>query len=283
MELKAAAPADRFLRGRPRQRRSSRRVFRLLLRSASAVAGLGALVAAGFWTAAAAGRAPELMVHRIWVEGNERLSDGEILQLMDITEGANILTLDLGDLKKRLLRSAWIKEVDLTRVLPATLILRITERIPVGIAVLDELYLMADDGTILDQLAPHYDVEELVLVRGLSGSAGASRLDPEKARLAGRLAARLMMDSRLAALVSELDVHRGSRREGVIELNLRQPAITVAVSEEDMVEQLHGFLPLAHGILDRYPGASRVDLRFRNRMILTMDDLDSSWRGGEPF
>ena len=283
MALKGTASADRFLRGRLRQRRSSRRVYRLWLRWGSALVGLAALVATGFWVVAIVGRAPELMVHRVWVDGNERLSEGEVLQLIDVTEGINILTLDLSDVKEQLLRSTWIKNVDITRVLPATLILHITERTPVGIAVLDELYLIAEDGTILDQVTPHYDVEDLFLVRGLTGLSGVSQLNPEKVQLAGSLAARLMMDSRLASLVSELDVRQGNLRDGVIDLNLRSPAITVAVSEQKMVEQLQAFLPLARGILNSYPGTSRVDLRFQNRMILTMDNLVSSWRGGEPF
>lgn len=260
---------------------------------------LAGLIGIGLWTVAAAGRSKELSVHRVFVEGNERLSDGEILGLLHLTPSngqsglggaSNILTLDLEEMKRELLRSAWIKEVELTRVLPATLTLHITERVPVGLAVLDELYLLAADGTILDQLGPHHPAQDLLLVRGLLEEG---ILSPARARLAGGLADDLRERPRLALAVSELDVTEGASS---LRLNLRNPPLTVLAEAEGLLDRLSQLLPLSEAIRERFPNTEIVDLRFRDRIFLRFSETESSDSapspeertlsldvGGEPF
>jgi hypothetical protein len=268
--LDGAARNERFLRGElrgpwpPRRRTKLRRLLVLLA--------LLVLVAAGIWSAFASGRAPELVVDRILVEGNERLSDGEILELVEIDEETNILTLGLDEVREKLLRSAWVRDVEVKRVLPATLTLQIVERTPVAVALLDELYLLAEDGTILDQLAPQFDTTKLVLARGLRPRT--SVVSQERAELAGRTAEKLLEDERLALVVSELDVSQG---EESIALQLRAQSLTLLVSAETMVERLVEVLPLLTGITERYPTLEVVDLRFRDRVYLRL----SEWTPGE--
>jgi hypothetical protein len=275
---------ERFLRGDLSSGRSVRRRSRL--RRVSLILTLAALAGAGIWTAVASGRAPELAVYRILVEGNERLSDGEILELVEIDEDTNILTLDLEELKRKLLRSAWVRDVELKRVLPGTLTLEIVERAPVAVALLDELYLLAEDGTVLDQLSPHFDTSKLVLARGLRSASGA--VSPERAALAGRAAKALLGDERLAVAASEIDVSEGAAS---ISLRLRAPAVKLLLSEETLVSRLVEALPLLDGIRERYPTLAVVDLRFRDRMYLrftesTPGEITSSTDvvpGGAPF
>jgi hypothetical protein len=124
------------------------------------------------------------------------------------------------------------------------------------------------DGTILDQLPPYQDVTELVLVRGLQDASG-KRIDPERAALAGRLAKALLSDSRMVALVSELDVTAGADSVG---LTLREPQLTLMVTESSMMERLLEVLPLLTGIVERLPEVELIDLRFRNRVFLRVKE-----------
>jgi cell division septal protein FtsQ len=261
-----SSPPERFLRGRTRRSRPTRRIGKLLIRSFMLLLGVATLTAALAWTVTAFGQAPELKVDRVVVEGNEQLSDGEILELLGLSERANILTLDLEKVRMRLLRSAWVREVEIERILPSTLKLEIRERRPVAVAVLDELYLLASDGTMLDQLSPRYDIERLVLARGIRNAEG---LVPGRAALAGRLAAELGRHERLLSLVSELDVSEG--RDSV-RLRLRAPAVTALVHGDNMVERLSELVPLLHGIQRRYAGLDVVDLRFEGRAYLRLKD-----------
>ena len=260
-----AHPREHFLRRQVVPRRSARRNVWAVLRWMGAVAGLAGLIAAGFWTAAAAGRSPELTVSRIRVEGNERLSEGEILEALGLHSGSNILNLDLDSLKDQLMRSPWIKDVQLTRVLPATLTLRVVERSPVGIAVLDELYLMDEQGHLLDEAGPRYADLTPPLVRGLADERGV--LIEGRSELAGRLLWALTQDERLESVISAIDVTEGA---GSIKVRLRHPPLTVLVAEDDIVPRLTQVLPLMEGILDRFPSVAAVDLRYRGRVYLQL-------------
>jgi cell division protein FtsQ len=248
------------------------------LRSVGAAAGLAGLVAAGFWTAAAAGRAPELAVSRIRVEGNERLADGEILEALDLRQGTNILNLDLEELRRKLLLSPWVKDVQLTRMLPATLTLRVVERRPLGIAVLGRLYLMDEEGTFLDELGPRYADLAPPLVRGLTDGEG--NLSSDSAALAGRVLGAFATHERLASAVSEIDVSEGPRAMRVL---LRNPPLTVLLSEDDLIPRLKEILPLTEGILERFPTVKAVDLRFEGRVYLRLQPgYQTEGATGEP-
>lgn len=261
-------PSERFLRGQRRggvrTRTRTRRLGRGLIRLLAVVGVASGLAAVGVWGASAMSRAPELTVDRVRVEGNERLSDGEILELLELTEGSNILTLDLDEVRTKLLRSAWVRDVSLERVLPATLTLSIEERTPVAVAVMRELYLLAEDGTVLDQVSPFSHIAELPLARGL---VEGDRAAPEKLELAGSVAGEIESDPRLAALVSELDVAEGGRS---IRIRLRSPSVTVLVSEEHMMARLREAVPLIEGVADRFPTLEVMDLRFRGRVYLRL-------------
>lgn len=270
---------ERFLRGQLRVRKTSRRMPKLRLLAFFA---LLTLSAGAVWMAIARGRAPELAIDRILVVGNERLSEGEILELIEVRDSTNILTLDLDETRRKLLRSSWVKDVELKRMLPATLTLEIVERSPVAALALSELYLLAEDGTILDQVPPFYDLGKLVLVRGVSGG------DAEGAALAGEVAGALSSDERLSLLVSEVDVGGGASS---VALRLRESPLTLLVSRQSMVPRLLEVVPLLAGIEERLPALEVLDLRFDSRVYARWNEISPGESqgsavivpGGAPF
>src|ERR1044071_6276121 len=58
-------------------------------------------------------------VRHVIIHGNKRLSNGEVLALIDGIEGENILALDLAQWRGRLMRSPWIADAVLHRTLPS--------------------------------------------------------------------------------------------------------------------------------------------------------------------
>jgi POTRA domain, FtsQ-type len=258
--------AEHFLRGQLRVRKASRRLSGARLGRLFLVFAVLAFAIAGLWLLLNRGGAPDLEIDRILVEGNERLSEGEILELIEFEEASNIFTLDLDETKRKLLRSSWVKDVELKRMLPATLTLEIVERSPVAVAVLSDPYLLAEDGTILDQLPPFYDMAKLILVRGLANDTGG--VEAERAALAGRMAEALLADERLSLLVSELDVTDGA--DSVV-LRLRESPLTLLVSEPTMASRLLEVVPLLEGLGERLPGLEVLDLRFQNRVYARLN------------
>ena len=262
---RSTTPSERFLRRRVRPRRASRRVVLVALRWMGAVTGLAILVAAGFWTAAAAVRAPELAVSRILVEGNERLVEGEILEVLGLHPGSNILSLDLETLKQKLLLSAWVKDVELARMLPATLTLKLVERVPLGIAVVDRLYLIDADGVFLDEMGPGYGDLALPVVSGLADERG--ELLPGRRELAGRVLSALAADERLESAVSEIDVSGGVDSIRVL---LRHPPLAIIGGEADLASRLREIVPLTEEIQNRFSSVDAVDVRFQGRVYLQL-------------
>ena len=259
------ASSELFLRRRVRPRRASRRMVLVALRWMGAVTVLAILVAAGFWTAAAAGRASELAVSRILVEGNNRLAEGEILEALGLHPGSNILTLDLDTLKQKLLLSAWVKDVELARILPATLTLKLEERVPLGIAVVDRLYLIDASGVFLDEMGPGYGDLALPVVSGLTDQRGESL--PGRSELAGRVLSALAADARLESAVSEIDVSGGADS---IKVWLRHPPLAIIGGEVDLASRLQEIVPLTEEIQKSFSSVDAVDVRFQGRVYLQL-------------
>ena len=268
-----ASPPERFLRGAQTRQQTPYRWGRKKIKGMMLFVGSIIITLSFIWKFTAFGQGPELKVDRLLVEGNDQLSDGEILELLELTKSSNILTLDLEQVRTKLLRSAWVREVEIERILPATLTLQIQERQPVAIAVLDQMYLLAADGTVLDELSPQYNLEKLVLVRGLKD--GATALS-DRLVLAGRVSAELFKHQQLVEYVSELDVQGGS--ESLL-LNLRSPPMTILVSGKTMVERLMEIIPLLEGIKQNFTLLDVVDLRFDGRVYLRTQEKGTAFDG----
>ena len=101
--------------------------------------------------------ASTLQVRHIVVHGNVQLSAGEVQALVDGLRGTSILTADLASFRRRLLKSPWVADVALRRVLPSTIEVFVRERRPMGRALLgSQLYLIDRQGTVIDEFGPQY-------------------------------------------------------------------------------------------------------------------------------
>jgi hypothetical protein len=193
------------------------------------------------------------------------LAEGEILDTLGLHPGSNILSLELETLKQQMLLSTWVKDVELARVLPATLTLKVVERVPLGIAVMKQLYLIDGDGVVLDEMGPRYRELTLPLVRGLVDERG--QVVPSRGLVAGRVLSALASDRHLEEAVSEIDLSSG---EDSIRILLRRPPLTFVVEEVDFTTRLAELVPLSEEIRNLFPSVEAVDLRFRGRVYLQL-------------
>lgn len=262
-----SAPSDkRFRRAHvtPAKKRSwvpSRRLA-IVLSLALAAAGGGT-----WWLARTLLGAEALTVTRITVSGNQRLSRGEVLALLDDVVGRSMVTADLEGWKQRLLSSPWVADAAIRRVLPGTLAVAIAERAPVAIArVGDSLYLFDERGLVIDEYGPNYAEFDLPIVDGLAAApaAGGALIDEARAALATRLIAELQAQPDLASRVSEIDVTDG-RDAAVI---LKGDTTLVRVGAERFAERLQSYLDLAPALRERVPQIDYVDLRFDERVYV---------------
>ena len=135
-----------------------------------------ALVFGGYRASALAAHVHVLQVERIVVRGNERLSKGEILAVLNGLRGESLMRTDLDRWRTRLLASPWVRDAALRRSLPSTVEVVVSERQPIGIGRIGgEMYLVDERGVVIDQYGPQYADLDLPIIDGLSARAAAGR------------------------------------------------------------------------------------------------------------
>jgi len=223
------------------------------------VAAVGLLAVVGAWTAWQRVFASErLRVEKLEVRGSHFLSEGEVRALASPVVGENILGLDIEALKARLRASPWVADATVTRALPDTVRVEIHERVPLALAELDRLYLMDEEGGLIDIYGPRTGAFDLPIVRGLLGVEEESRRD--RARRAGVLLADL---AELGGEVSEVYVES----TGDLRVVLRGPGEVLLFGDPPYRQRLVTFLSLRRELAERAPGAEHFDLRFRGRIF----------------
>jgi cell division protein FtsQ len=202
-------------------------------------------------------------VGRLEVRGSHFLSEGEVRELAAPAVGENILGLDIEALKARLRASPWVADATVTRALPDTVRVEIHERLPLALAELDRLYLMDEDGGLIDIYGPRTAVFDLPIVRGLQGVEGEARRD--RAQRAGALLRDL---GELASEISEVYVEPS----GDLRVVLRGAGEVVLLGAPPSRTRFLTFLGLRKDLAERCPGAEYFDLRFRGRIYAKLAD-----------
>ena len=266
--MAVAAPADkRFRRSRVRPTRRRSPWVARALSAARLLTAVGVLCGAGWYAAQAVIDAPTLLVSEIQVRGNQHLARGEVLALLAGLEGQHLLQTDLEVWRRRVLGSPWVEQAALRRVLPSTVEVVIRERLPIAIGrISGDLYLVDEQGLVIDEYGPNYAAFDLPIVDGLSDTsqAGDPVVDPARAGLAASLLRALEGQPALMRRISQIDV--ASAHDAVVLLD-QDPAL-VHVGEEQFVERLQRYLELHEALHARVPDIEYVDLRFDDRVYV---------------
>ncbi len=93
---------------------------------------------------------PRFAVSEIMTSGGKRRGPEDIASIAGIAKGQNVFSIDLDAARRRLAADPWIETADLTRQLPGTISIRVTEREAAGIVAMAEgTYLVTRDGLVL--------------------------------------------------------------------------------------------------------------------------------------
>ena len=263
-----AAPADkRFRRAQVKPARKRQAAGRPFWPVAKLLVVLGLAIYGGWRGTALLLGAPALQVSRISMRGNERLSSGEVLALVDGLRGTNILTVDLSAWQKRLLASPWVEEAHLRRLLPSRIDIAVRERRPIGVGRLGgALYLVDAHGVVIDEYGPNYADLDLPMIDGLAAvpSDGASAVDDVRARLAGNVIAALQTRPDIGRRVSQIDV--SDAHDAVV--ILENDTVMLRLGEDNFVERIQEYLDLEPTLRERVAEIDYVDLRFDERVYV---------------
>ncbi len=263
-----AAPADkRFRRAHVKPVRRRKVGQRQLWRIVRMVAVLSVAVYGGWRGTALVLGTPAFQVSRISVRGNERLSVGEVLAIVDGLRGRNILTVGLDEWQQRLLASPWVEAATLRRLLPSRIEVAIQERQPIGLGRLAGiLYLVDGGGVVIDEYGPSYAEFDLPIIDGLGQkpSGSVSAVDESRARLAARVIAALEGRPDLAKRVSQIDVT--DAHDAVV--MLEGDTAMLRLGEQEFADRIQEYLDLAPALRERIAEIDYVDLRFDERLYV---------------
>ena len=265
--MAVSAPSDRRFRRAHVPPARKRRWLSVPRHVAIRVAVVVAVVLiAGYWIASRVLSAEALTITRISVEGNTRLSRGEVVALLDGLTGSNMITVDLEDWRQKLLSSPWVADAAIRRVLPGTVAVAIAERQPVAIGrVGSELYLLDQRAIVIDEYGPIYAEFDLPIIDGLAANRGGELLvDPARAGLAMRLLAALQARPDLMKRVSQIDVADAHDAAVII----KDDTTLIRLGDDAFIERLQSYLDLAPALRERVPDIDSVDLRFGDRVYV---------------
>jgi cell division septal protein FtsQ len=226
---------------------------------------LGVLAFVGYRNAVSASF---FKVRTVDVEGTSRASREDIRAAVLRLSNAGAWQADLEAIAGELRQMPWVKEAVVTRVLPAGLRVRITEREPRVIARTNagRLVWVDDDGVILGAASPG---EQDFFVRGLAESRADEALKENRERVKAAVElARDWQQSGLSRRVSEVNLE--DLRDVRVQLAGDDAAVEVRLGKEDFARRFRDALSVldAQRQTPRGPFITYVDVSQGKRAVV---------------
>lgn len=168
----ARAPSDAPSLCEGKEARPTRSAVEWVLLGFKVTLGLTLLVAAVVTLAWGVHRyaqtTPRFAIVNLEVEGTKRLARDDVLATARVEKGQNLFSLDIEGAERALVASPWISSAHVTRRLPGTVRLKVVERDPRAILVMDgKNFLVSTDGTPFKELG-RGDPHDFPVITGVS-------------------------------------------------------------------------------------------------------------------
>lgn len=209
-------------------------------------------------------------IETIEYQGARRF-DAEAFNLLLLKSfGHNLLTLDLDRVRALVEAEGWVKHAVVRRRLPDRLCLYLTEREPEAVAAIDnDLYVVDEEGVILDSFGPDYEYLDRPIVKGLGNTARENAIEENERRMRAYMA--LLQDFQAdernyAEQISEVDVADPNR---VAIIPVSEP-ITIYLGHDSFASRFERFLAqrdLYERLKQKYGLIEYVDVTLDNKII----------------
>jgi cell division protein FtsQ len=207
--------------------------------------------------------APRFDVQKLSVSGLKRVGENQVLAKAGFEVGTNVFRVDLDEIRNRVEELDWVRYALVQRVLPDQIIIKVIEREPIGLTrIRGEIYQFDIDAKILDP-DPAADLSFPIL-DGLRPGDHAGNLHKVETY-------RNDLEELGQASLSEIHINNA---EEVTVVSSNDPLL-INLGAIDFRNRWVKYLQLKPQIQQRYPQAVRVDLRFKNQVIVKMRDDDA--------
>jgi cell division septal protein FtsQ len=209
---------------------------------------------------------PRFEVRKLSVSGLRRVDDNQVLAKAGFEVGTNVFKANLREIRERVEQIQWVRHALVERVLPDQIIIKVVEREPIGLGrIRGEIYQFDADAVILD---PDPTVGTNFPI--LDGLGSDTTRNVKKVELYRKVLEDIADNS-----LSEIHI---SNNDEVSVVEAGDPMM-VSLGTADYRDRWIRYLQLRPQIQQQYPQAVRVDLRFRNQVIVRMKDDET----GEKF
>lgn len=198
-----------------------------------------------------------LPLERVIVRGNHYFTKKQIVQIMGVHKGDNLLMISLQKISDQLQSNPWIKSVFLRKILPSTIYVEIKESTPTAfLSDRQNFYLLDEDGLALEQIKDKMGLN-LPILTGI-------RLDKDKKKI--REALNLIHVLKEKGIPIDTDVRISATDRYGLVMDMRGEIIRFGYGQyEDKVERL--FIVLSE--LDKTgEEAVYLDLRFSDQVVV---------------
>ena len=252
------ATASRFLRPTDLQRlrRNQRRiqVQRLMVAMRSAAL-LGVLATGGVWAWRHTQSDARFAVRIIEIDGAKHTPRAALDLITRRYVGLNLFRIDIDRVQRDLSGLGWVRRIDIEKKVPDTLRIKITERVPVALArVQDRLLYVDEEGVAFAELSPRTGSADLPLIAEARG--------PELTRSVRFVLALQKQDRPLYSRISEV-WPIPPRGFALYDRELR----AVVYANADDVSARYRDLRAVLGA-ENHPKIEYADLRFAERLIV---------------
>jgi cell division septal protein FtsQ len=243
-----------------------RQGMRLLLSGLAVVIALAGIFAAqkayGY-----AGAAEWLKIKKVEVRGVVYADPAEVLSGARIVIGSSMIHLTISDIKKRIKKNLWIKEVRINRSLTGTVSLEVVERRPIALVNLYQVYYTDSDGFLWPlQKETCWNVPAVSGLRDtLSGKNKIHQLQEKDRRLLRAFLDQLHKKPERSSLgVSQIDFSE----DGIVRMRMESSPITVLIRRDSVgknLSDLHDIFSIAQsdtGAFPEYINLAYVNMAF---------------------
>ena len=204
--------------------------------------------------------APRFEVQKLSVSGLKRVDEGQVLAKAGFDVGTNVFRVNLDEIRQRVEELQWVRHALVERVLPDQIIIKIVER---GLArIRGEVYQFDLDATILDP--DPVSGSSFAILDGL-------RAEDHNGNLRKVEVYRKVLDELGETSLSEIHISDS----GEVTVVSASDPLTINLGTADFRSRWIKYLQLKPQIQQQYPQAVRVDLRFKNQVIVRMKDDDT--------
>jgi cell division protein FtsQ len=215
-------------------------------------------------------------INNIEIIGTQRFSRSQILEMAHLDARTNLLALKPTLAEHALMTHPWIAKAELSRHWPNHVTLRLTERIPLALVQLDDLYYIDRTGSLFKPSSPS-DPHDFPVITGLTreqfpaGQSSPSMLVSQTLDLL-----KFLQDTTgplKSSLVAEINVD--PERGFTLYISGLKTAFYLGSTDlPEKIKKLTKVWPfLAHrGYLDR---AARINLDHPQRLLLSLREVDA--------